>query len=70
MIMLSKDCFKAKEGKFRVIGVDTFDYTDWIEGDFDSKKEAFKKADEIGGNMLKTHVYDYKGNHLYEAGKF
>lgn len=68
--MLSRDCFKAENGNFRVIGVDTFDSTDWIEGDFDTKEKAFKKANEMGGTMLKTHVYDDKGNHLYDAGRF
>ena len=68
--MLTSKDFKAKKGKFRVIGVDTFDYTDWIEGDFDTKEEAFQKARDIGASMLKTHVYDDNGNHIYEDGKF
>lgn len=66
--MLSKDCFKAEKGKFRVICVDTFDYTDWIDSDFDNREDAIKRANELGGNMLKTHVYDDNGIHLYDAG--
>lgn len=61
---------KAPKGKFRVVGVDTFDGTDWVEGDFKTKKEAFERANQKGGEMLKTHVYDDKVNHLHEAGRF
>ncbi len=68
--MLSEKALKAPKGKFRVIGVDTFDGGDWIEGDFDSKKEAFERANSKGGTMLKTHVYDDKGNHLHQSGSF
>ncbi len=68
--MLSRNDLKAPKGKFRVVGVDTFDGTDWIEGDFKTKEEAFEKANTTGGEMLKTHVYDDKGNHLHDAGRF
>ena len=70
--MLSKKDFKAPKGKFRVIAVDTFDQEgcDWIEGDFLLKETAMLAAKEKGGEMLKTHVYDDKGNHIYHAGTF
>jgi hypothetical protein len=61
---------QAPKGKFRVVGVDTFDGTDWVEGDFKTKEEAFERANKKGGEMLKTHVYDDKGNHLHDAGTF
>lgn len=61
---------KAPSGKYRVIGVYTFDGTDWIEGDFDTEKEAIKCAKKIGGEMLKMHVYDDKGTHIFDAGTF
>lgn len=61
---------KAPFGKFRVIGVDTFDYTDWIYGDYDTIEEAKQKAEDEGGIMLKTHVYDDAGKHVFEAGSF
>ena len=69
---------RAPLGKFRVIGVDTFDGEDWIYfvgedwiyGDYDTKEEAINLANEKGGNMLKTHVYDEKGKHIHEAGTF
>lgn len=68
--MLSRKDFKAPKGKFRVVGVDTFDNSDWISGDFDTKEKAIEHAREKGGVMLKTHVYDDNGNHIYEAGSF
>lgn len=61
---------KAPPGKYRVIGVDTFDGTDWIEGDFDTEAEALKCAKKTGGEMLKAHVYDDKGTHIFDAGTF
>lgn len=69
-IMLSRENCKAEKGKFRVISVDTFDGTNWIEGDFDTPGEAFKVANEKCGCMLKTHVYDDEGNHLHDVGSF
>jgi hypothetical protein len=61
---------KAPSGKFRTVGVDTFDRTDWVDGDFDTLEEAKERARILGGTMLKTHVYDDAGRHLYEAGRF
>jgi hypothetical protein len=61
---------KAPEGKFRVVGVDTFDGTDWIYGDYDTREEATKVANSKGGQMLKTHVYDDVGKHICGAGSF
>jgi hypothetical protein len=61
---------KAPKGKFRVVGVDTFDGTDWVDGDYDTKEDAFEAAKKAGGTMLKTHVYDDTGKHIFEAGTF
>jgi len=61
---------KAPEGKFRVVGVDTFDGTDWVNGDYATLEIAKDMARERGGTMLKFHVYDDQGNHLFEAGTF
>ncbi len=57
-------------GKFRVIGVDTFDGGDWVQGDFDTKEAALACAREKGGSMTKMHVYDDRGRHVGEAGTF
>lgn len=70
--MVTQKDFKAPKNKFRVIGVDTFDYdsSPCILGDFKKKEEALKCAKEHGGTMYKTHIYDDKGNHIGEGGSF
>ena len=61
---------RALKGKYRVIGVDTFDGGDWVEGDFSSSAEALAHANRRGGPMTKMHVYDDNGKHIGEAGTF
>lgn len=61
---------KAPEGKYRVVGVDTFDNTDWVEMDTAYKHEAIEAAEKRGGTMLKMHVYDDQGRHVAEGGTF
>ncbi len=61
---------RAPEGKFRVVGVDTFDGDDWLQGDFNTEEEALAVANKEGGTMTKMHVYDDQGRHLGEAGTF
>lgn len=61
---------KAPRGKYRVVGVDTFDGEDFLIGDFDSKEEAIQIAHERGGHMRKTHVYSDAGKHIGEGGSF
>lgn len=63
---------KAPKGKFRVIGVDTFDGGDWVSGDFDTLPEAKAHASQktTGQQMLKMHIYNDQGKHLSEAGTF
>lgn len=61
---------QAPEGKFRVVGVDTFSDEDWIQGDYDTEQEAIDAATALGQPMLKAHVYDDQGRHLFEAGTF
>jgi hypothetical protein len=60
----------APEGKYRVIGVDTFDGGDWLQGDFDTKEAALACARSKGGNMTIMHVYDDHGRHVGNAGTF
>lgn len=60
----------APKGKFRVVGVDTFDGSDWVQGDFDTLNEACQCAREKGGEMTMMHVYNDKGEHMDEAGTF
>lgn len=63
---------RAPEGKFRVIGVDTFDGTDWVEGDFDTLAQAISRANEKASDtqMLKMYVYDDRGAYRYDDGTF
>jgi hypothetical protein len=63
---------QAPKGKFRVVGVDTFDGDDWVEGDFDTLAQAQKHANERtkGEQVLKMHVYDDTGTHRHDAGTF
>lgn len=67
---MTENKFKAPKNKFRVICVDTFDGTDWIEGDYNTKKEALDIAKKTGGTMLKTHVYDDTGQNIKDFGTF
>lgn len=62
----------APKGKFRVVGVDTFDGTDWVEGDFDTLSQAQKHANKRtkSQQMLKMHIYDETGAHRHDAGTF
>jgi len=62
----------APNGKFRIVGVDMFDGGDWLEGDVDTLEKARKHADDKtkGEQMLKMHVYDDAGAHVYDAGTF
>lgn len=62
----------APPGKFRVIGVDTFDGEDWVVGVFDTLEIAIAYMDKAtsGVQMLKLHVYDDKGDHRGQRGTF
>jgi hypothetical protein len=59
-----------ESGSFRVIGVDTFDGTEWVEGDYETQREAIDVANACGGQMTKMHVYDKGGRHVHDAGRF
>ncbi len=61
---------KAPSGQFRVIGVDTVDGGDWVQGDRDTLEEARKLAKKKGGEMTMMHIYDDDGRHLGNAGTF
>jgi len=59
-----------KKGWFRVIGVDTFDGTDWVYGDYATLEEARKIAEKHAAPMLKVHIYNDKGEHVEDFGTF
>lgn len=62
----------APEGKFRVIGVDTFDGGDWVDKDCDTLGEAQTHVREktAGKEMLIMHIYDDQGVHQDQGGTF
>lgn len=64
--MESQNELKAPQGKYRVIGVDTFESmdADYLIGDFESKEEALKVAEKRGGEMNPTYVYDDTGKEI------
>lgn len=64
---------KAPKGKFRVVGVDTFEgpRADYLIGDYDTQEEAEAMATKRGGVMNPTYVYDDKGiGALFHAGSY
>jgi len=60
----------APKGMFRVIIVDTFDGSDYVEGDYDTLLFAAGVATKNGGEMTMVHVYNDNGQHMMEAGSF
>ncbi len=73
--MDSADIRCAPEGKFRVVGYDRYDYTDYIVGDFATSQEAGKAARARAAvpNAIPTSisdlflVYDDKGTCLEQV---
>ena len=63
---------KAPKGKFRLIGVDTFDGGDWIVDDYKSFTTAkqIANSETAGKQMLKMYVYDDMGVCVHSAGSF
>jgi hypothetical protein len=61
-------------GKYRVIGVDKFDYEDWIHGEYDTAEEALAEASKMteeGKDAATSHdiatvyyAYDPQGRYL------
>jgi len=63
----------APEGKFRIVGVDTFDGGDWVYKDVDTLEEAKEfAAEKVKENpqMFKVHVYNDQGKHVHQGGTF
>ena len=60
---LTQSDLKAPTGKFRVVGIDLLKSEDWFE-DFDTEKQALKRADKKKDEMMKTYVYDDKGKRM------
>ena len=64
----------SMQGEYTVLGVDKFDYTDWVEGKYATAQEAIdvarKKTAEAApyasSNSIATvyYAYDPKGNYI------
>lgn len=69
--MLGNYPHAAPPGKFRVLGVDTFEgpFADYIIADCDDKETAIKLATAHGGEMSPVYVYDELGRFLFSAGR-
>ncbi len=64
---------KAPKEMYRVVGVDTFDGTDWVWGDYANLEDAKAIVEyraKKGGPMLKYYAYDEQGKLRAEAGTF
>ena len=61
----------APKGKFRLVGVDTFEgpLADYLIGDYDTKEAAIEDCKRHGGHMNPCYVFDDAGNSLFRAGK-
>jgi hypothetical protein len=63
---------KAPPGKFRAIGVDTFEASnaDYLIGDYSTVEEAIRNAADKAGAMNPCYVYDDKGDLRWHGGSF
>lgn len=69
--MLNPSDFKAPAGKYRVICINTkVGIKESIVGDFPWEFKANNAAEEKAGENMVCHVYNDKGEHIYETGKF
>jgi hypothetical protein len=70
MSLANEGKLRAKPGKYRVVGVDTFEApdADYLIGDVDSLDAAKKLAKKHGGVMNPVYVYDDKGKMLHTTG--
>ena len=60
----------AKDKNYKVVGVDTFDHTDYSLGEFDSLETAQMVAKNHAGTMTKVYIYDGQGRLCGDFGTF
>ena len=62
----------APPGQYRVVGVDTFDGTDWVAGDFPTlaSVQGFLARHTKKVGMLKMYIYDDQGRLQGEGSTF
>lgn len=70
MAIGAKNELRAPKGKYRVIGVDTFDgpTEDYLIGDYDSEDKAREACKDHGGVMNPTYCYDDTGKMVCNFG--
>lgn len=63
---------KAPGGQFRVVGLNTLDQKEWVEGDFASQKEAIDhaRAQSVGKKNIQMHVFNQVGDFISQTGAF
>jgi len=67
---------KSEKGKYKVIGVDRFDDSDWVHREYSSAKEAIKEAQKLSKECMNnasdesvaTVFYAYAPNGDYIGG--
>lgn len=62
----------APAGKFRIIGIDTFEGEEWLQADVDTLDEAKRIIREktAGEQILKMYVFDDAGTCLAGMGSY
>lgn len=68
----NRENLRAPAGKFRVIGVDTFEgpREDYLIGDYDNETLAIEVARGHAGEMNPVYVYDPSGKCVWKGGTF
>lgn len=56
----------SNNGKYRVIGLDQFDYEDWIHGEYDTAEEAIETAEKLT-EKARPYATDHSIATLYYA---
>lgn len=61
----------APTGRFRLIGVDTFEgpFADFLVGDFDNREDAIREAVAKAGRMQPFYLYNDRGELVFSAGR-
>lgn len=67
---------RSDNGKYKVLGIDKFDYSDWVQGEFDTAEEALKEARTLtkkamrsaSGEDIATVFYAYSPEGKYLGG--
>lgn len=69
-MMVGNHARQAPMGKFRVLGVDTFEgpFADYLIGDYEREHDAILIAKDSAGTMNPVYVYDDRGTVVWHGG--